>query len=224
MTAPRRSHPVPAALLLVLGAVTWVPARYGVMTTWDEPWLGLDYTAWNRGMLIPLLLFAGGAITAARTAAARAAAVAWSAVATGFSLSWVGVAVEFVLGGGLHGGPRDLAVGGWTIYLIGTAVTAVGALALGAALVRRNSSIAVAAVVAGVAILAWPPLLAASLDRLAVVDQLLVGLAWGVVGLHLRPPAGSGSAASRGTGMSGTARDSGSDRRDRSVGPFLDRP
>ena len=183
MSGPDRPRPSRAALLLVLGALTWVPARYGVMTTWNGTWLGLDYTGWNRAVLIPLALLAGGAITAARTAATRAAATAWSVVATGFSLSWLGVAVEFVLGGGLRGGPRDLAVGGWTIYLIGTAVTAVGALVLAAALVRRNGRTAVAAVVAGVAILAWPPLLAAGLDGLAVVDQLLVGLSWGVVGL-----------------------------------------
>jgi len=76
-----------------------------------------------------------------------------------------------------------LAVGGWTIYLIGAAVTAVGALVLAAALARRDGSTAAAAGVAGVAILAWPPLLAAGLDGMAVVDQLLVGLSWAAVGL-----------------------------------------
>ncbi len=183
MTAPDRSQPRPGALLLVLGALTWVPARYGVMTTWNDTWLGLDYTGWNRVMLVPVALLAGGAITAARAAATRAVAVAWSIVATGFALSWLGVAVEFVLGGGLRGGPRELAVGGWTIYLIGAAVTAVGAIVLAAALARSDVSTAVAVVVAGVAILAWPPLLAAGLDGMAVVDQLLVGLCWAVVGL-----------------------------------------
>ena len=183
MTAPDRPRPSRAALLLVLGALTWVPARYGVMTTWSGSWLGLDYTGWNRAMLIPLALLAGGAITAARSAATRAVAVAWSLVATGWALSWVGVAIEFVVGDGLRGGHWELAVGGWTIYLIGTAVTAVGALVLAAALARRDGSTAAAAGVAGVAILAWPPLLAAGLDGMAVVDQLLVGLSWAAVGL-----------------------------------------
>jgi hypothetical protein len=183
MTAPDPTRSSRTALLLVLGALTWVPARYGVMTTWNDTWLGLDYTGWNRAMLIPLALLVGGSITAARKAAPRIAAVAWAVVATGFFLSWIGVAVEFVLGGGLREGPRDLAVGGWTIYLIGTAVTAVGAFALAAALSRRDSRTALAAVVAGVAIIAWPPLLVAALDGLAVVDQLLVGLSWGVVAM-----------------------------------------
>ena len=138
MTAPDRPRPSRAALLLVLGALTWVPARYGVMTTWSGSWLGLDYAGWNRAMLIPLALLAGGAITAARSAATRAVAVAWSLVATGWALSWVGVAIEFVVGGGLRGGPRELAVGGWTIYLIGAAVTAVGALVLAAALAEEG--------------------------------------------------------------------------------------
>lgn len=160
-----------------------MPARYGVMTTWDDTWLGLGYTGWNRLMLVPLALLGGGALAAARTAITRAVAVAWSVSAAGFALSWLGVAVEFVLGGGLRGGPRELGVGGWTIYLVGTAVTAVGALALAAALARRDRGTAAAAVVAGVAILAWPPLLAAGIDGVAVVDQLLVGLSWAVVGL-----------------------------------------
>ncbi|MET0763233.1 MAG: hypothetical protein ABWY29_00110 [Blastococcus sp.] len=183
MTAPDRPRPSQAALLLVLGALTWVPARYGVMTTWDGTWLGLDYVDWNRVMLVPLALLAAGGITAARRAATRAAAVAWSVVATGFALSWLGVAVEFVVGGGLRGGPRELAAGGWTIYLVGTAVTAVGALVLAAALARRDGRTAAAAGVAAVAILAWPPLLAAGLDGVAVVDQMLVGLSWAVVAL-----------------------------------------
>jgi hypothetical protein len=159
-----------------------VPARYGVMTTWTGTWLGLDYTWWNRVTLVPLALLIGGAIAAARTAPTRAA-VAWCVVAIGFALSWLGVAVEFVVGGGLRDGPRELAVGGWGIYLIGAAVTAVGALVLAAALARWDGGTAAAAGFAGVAILAWPPLLAAGLDGLAVVAHLLVGPSWAVVGL-----------------------------------------
>jgi hypothetical protein len=189
VTAPDRSRPSHAALLLVLGALTWVPARYGVMTTWDLTWFGLDYVGWNRVMLVPLALLAAGGITAARGAATRPAAVAWAVVATGFALSWLGVAIEFVVGGGLRGGPPELAAGGWTIYLVGTAVTAVGALVLAAALARRDARTAAAAGVAAVAILAWPPLLAAGLDAVAVVDQMLVGLSWAMVALLGRFPA-----------------------------------
>jgi hypothetical protein len=192
MTAPDRPRPSPAAFLLVLGALTWVPARYGVMTTWSGSWLGLDYVGWNRAMLIPLALLAGGAITAARSAGTRPVAVAWSLVATGWTLSLVGVAMEFVIGGGLRGGPRELAVHGWTVYLIGSAVTAVGALVLAVALARRDGSTAAAAGFAGLALLAWPPLLMAGLEGVAVVDQLLVGLSWAAVGLldrtRLRSP------------------------------------
>ncbi|MGY1718088.1 hypothetical protein ACI8AG_03445 [Blastococcus sp. SYSU DS0552] len=183
MRTSDRSLPTPAAVLLVLGAATWVPSRYGVMTTWDGAWLGLHYVGWNRVALLPLALLAAGAVAAARAAAARAAAVGWSVVATGFVLSWLGVGVEFVLGGGLRGGPRELAVGGWTLYLAGTAVTAVGALVLAAALARRQPSTAAAAAVAAAAVLAWPPLLAAGLDGVAVADQLLGGLSWAAVGV-----------------------------------------
>ena len=32
-----------AAGLLAAGSLAWIPARWGVMTTWDGTWLGLDY-------------------------------------------------------------------------------------------------------------------------------------------------------------------------------------
>ncbi|WP_139206183.1 hypothetical protein [Blastococcus sp. DSM 46786] len=183
MRTPDRPLPSRAALLLVLGAATWMPCRYGVMTTWDGTWLGLDYAGWNRAVLVPLALLAAGAVMATRDAPARAAAVGWSVVATGFGLSWFGVVTEFVVGGGLRGGSRDLAVAGWTTYLVGTAVTAVGALVLAAALAGRDRATAAAAGLAAVAILAWVPLLAVGPDGVAVVDQLIGGAAWAAVGL-----------------------------------------
>ena len=179
MTAPSRP---PATTLLVLGGLTWLPARYGVMTTWQGTWAGLDYVGWNRASLVPLALLAAGALVAARSAAGRAAA-AWTVVASGFGLSWLGVVLEFVIGGGLRGGPRELAVGGWTAYLLGTAVTAVGALLLAAFLARRDARTAAAAAIAGLTLLVWPGLLAAGADALAVVDHLVAGASWAAVGL-----------------------------------------
>ena len=177
-----------ATALLVLGGLTWLPARWGVMTTWNGTWLGLDYAGWNRAMLVPLALLTAGTVLAGRRQR-RAIAISWWAAATGFALSWLGVALEFVLGGGLQGGPRDVAVAGWTIYLLGTAVTAFAALGLAAVLARTDRAAAAAAGLAGAAILVWPVLLAAGLEAAAVVDQLVVGVLWAVVGVRpaLRP-------------------------------------
>ena len=180
--APRTTTP---ARLLIAGAITWLPARWGVMTTWDTTWLGLDYAAWNRAMLVPLALLTAGAVVAGR-GKPRAQTAAWWTVALGFALSWLGVALEFVIGGGLQGGPRDIAVAGWTLYLLGTAVTALGALGLAAVLARHDAAAAAAAGLAGATILVWPALLAAGLDSLAVADQLLAGLLWAAVGLRTR--------------------------------------
>ncbi len=177
--------PLAPALLLGLGGLTWVPARYGVMTTWDDTWLGLDYGGWNRLMLVPLLLLTAGAVAAARTASQRRARVAWAVLATGFALAGIGVAIEFVVGGGLQGGPESIAVAGWTVYLLGLFLTAVAALVLGAALVREGQrGAAAAAAVAGLATLAWP---AAGITlRVELVDQVLVGLAWVALGVLVR--------------------------------------
>ena len=177
--------PLAPSLLLGLGGLTWVPARYGVMTTWEGTWLGLEYGGWNRLMLVPLLLLTAGAVAAARAASRRRTRVAWAVLATGFALAGTGVAIEFIVGGGLQGGPESIAVAGWTVYLLGQFVTAVAALVLAAALAREGPrGAAAAAVVAGIATLAWP----AAAIRLSVelADQVLVGLAWVALGVLVR--------------------------------------
>ncbi len=179
-----------AAALLAVGALTWLPARWGVMTTWDVPWLGLDYAAWNRLTLIPLALLTLGAATAFRPTTRRSVSIGWAVVAVGFGLSWAGVALEFGVGGGLQGGPRGIAVAGWTAYLLGMAVTAGGFLVLAAALARRDAVAAVAAGSVAVAFLAWPLLLAVGQDALAVADHLVVAVPWLVLVARLqRSPA-----------------------------------
>ncbi len=177
-----------APLLLALGALAWLPARWGVMTTWDTAWLGLDYGAWNRLMLLPLGLLALGAASASRLAAGRMPAVGWAVVAAGFALSWSGVALEFVVGGGLQGGPRDIAVAGWTVYLLGLLVVVVGSLVLTVALLRRDRPAALAAGFVAVAFLVWPPLLAAGQSALAAADQLVVALGWLVLAARIPAP------------------------------------
>ena len=179
--------PLAAALLLGLGGLTWVPARYGVMTTWEGTWLGLDYGGWNRLMLVPLLLLAAGAVACARAASQRRTRVAWAVLAAGFALAGTGVAIEFVVGGGLQGGPESVAVAGWMVYLLGQVVTAVAALVLAAALNRNGQrGAAAAAAVAGVATLAWPA--AGHTLTLEVADQVLIGLAWVALGVLVRRP------------------------------------
>lgn len=174
-----------AALLLAAGALTWLPARWGVMTTWDTTWLGLGYTGWNRSMLVPLALLGLGAGAATRLAPRRSAAIGWAVVAAGFGLSFLGVAVEFVFGGGLQEGPRDLAVAGWTTYLLGYAVTAAGSLVLVAGHARHDRTVAAAAGLAALALLASPFLLAAGQDALAVAGQLVVVVPWLVLAARL---------------------------------------
>ena len=179
------------ALLIGLGGLTWVPARYGVMTTWEGTWLGLDYGGWNRLMLVPLLLLTVGAVAAARAATRRRTRVAWAVLATGFALGGAGVVIEFVVGGGLQGGPESIAVAGWTVYLLGQLVTAVAALVLAVALVREaQRGAAAAAAVAGIATLAWP---AAGISlSVELADQVLIGLAWGALGVLVGRALGRG--------------------------------
>ncbi len=180
-----------APALLALGALTWLPARWGVMTTWDTEWLGLGYTSWNRIVLVPLALLVGGSVAASRRAPGRAAAIGWAVVAAGFALSFLGVALEFVIGGGLQEGPRGLAVAGWTAYLLGYLVTALGSIVLATGLALHDRTAAAAAAVSAVALLAWPLLLATGWEALAVVNQLLVVLPWLVLAARLsrRPTA-----------------------------------
>ena len=203
MPAPDRDIRRTVATLLVLGGLTWLPARIGVMTTWDDTWLGLGYTGWNRLTLVPLSLLLCGAVLSVGVRGSRAEGIGWRLAAAGFAASWVGVVLEFVVGGGLQSGPRELAAAGWSVYLLGTAISAVGALVLAAAFVRARPAMAVSAAVAGAAVLAWPPLIAADLQIGAVASQLVTGLAWAVVGALAsapRPPATSrgSAAASRG--------------------------
>ncbi len=177
--------PLAPALLLGLGGLTWIPARYGVMTTWEGTWLGLDYGGWSRLMLVPLLLLTSGAVAAARAATRRRTRIALAVLATGFALAGTGVAIEFVVGGGLQGGPESIAVAGWTVYLLGQLVTAVAALVLAAALAREgHRGAAAAAAVAGIATLAWP---AAGITlSVELADQVLIGLAWVALGVFVR--------------------------------------
>jgi hypothetical protein len=189
VTEPPSPHRT-AALLLAGGALTWLPTRWGVMTTWGGTWLGLDYTAWNRLSLVALALLALGAAVAGKAAATRSASVGWVVTAGGFTLSLIGVALEFVIGGGLQGGPRGIAVAGWTTYLLGLLVIAIGSLVLAGALARRDRLAALAAGFVGGALLLWPVLLATGQDVLAVVDQLAVALGWMVLASRLPDAAG----------------------------------
>lgn len=183
----RASHRV-AQLALVVGGLTWVPARWAVMTTWDGTWLGADYVGWNRLMLLPLTLLVVGSVATARREAGRRLKAAWGVMAAGFVLSWLGVLIEFVIGGGLRGGPEWLAMAGWGLYLLGNLLTGVGAAvaAVTVALDRsRRDRVATtgALALAGLSMLAWLPLMAATLNEAGVVDQLVVGAAWVLVGL-----------------------------------------
>ena len=178
-TAPRSAF-VP--VLLGLGGLTWVPARYGVMTTWDGSLLGLDYGGWNRLVLVPLLLLTVGAALAARARARRRTRIAWAALAAGFAVSAAGVAIEFVTGGGLQGGPRSLALAGWLVYLLGQLLTALAALVLAVVLARDGArGAAASAAIGGIATLLWP--VAGVTLAVELADQALIGLAWAALGL-----------------------------------------
>lgn len=136
-------------------------------------------------MLVPLLLLTSGAVAAARAATRRRTRIAWAVLATGFALAGTGVAIEFVVGGGLQGGPESIAVAGWTVYVLGQLVTAVAALVLAAALARGGQrGAAAAAALAGIAMLAWPAVGITLSVELA--DQALIGLAWVALGVLVR--------------------------------------
>ena len=176
---------------LVAGGLTWIPARWGVLTTWDTTWLGLGYVGWNRIMLVPLALLAVGCWWAARAGSRRRVRVSWRVVGVGFAAAWLGVLLEFVVGGGLRGGPPELAMAGWSLYLVGTLLSGVGAV-VAAVLVGaeraepRRKAAALALGLAGVSMLAWLALMVAGWPVAALVDQVVAGAAWVVAGLTVR--------------------------------------
>jgi hypothetical protein len=158
------------------------------MTTWDTTWLGLGYVGWNQLMLVPLTLLGAGSLWAARTRSTRQTRVGWAIVAAGFIAAWLGVVLEFVIGGGLREGPPELAMAGWTVYLLGTVLAGLGATATGVlvgldAVRPRRMTAALPLGLAGVSMLAWPVLMMSGADAAGLVDQLVVGAAWALVGL-----------------------------------------
>ncbi len=172
----------------MVGGLTWIPARWGVMTTWDTTWLGMGYVGWNRLMVVPLTLLVAGCLLATRTRSRRRTRVSWGTVTVGFVAALLGVLVEFVVGGGLRGGPPLLAMAGWGLYLAGTTIAGLGACV--AAVLEgldragpRRAARALSLGLAGVSMLAWPVLMITGSDEAAVVDQLIVGAAWALVGL-----------------------------------------
>ncbi|RPF27796.1 hypothetical protein [Georgenia muralis] len=175
-------------LFLVAAGVAWIPARWGVMTTWDTTWLGLGYVGWNQLMLVPLTLLGAGSLWAARTRSTRQLRVGWAIVAAGFIAAWLGTVLEFVVGGGLRAGPPELAMAGWAVYLLGTVLAGLGATATavlaGLDTVRpRRMTAALPLGLAGVSMLAWPVLMMSGAEAAGFVDQLVVGAAWALVGL-----------------------------------------
>jgi hypothetical protein len=86
----------------------------------------------------------------------------------------------------LQGGPRDLAVAGWTTFLIGLLVLLVGSIVLTAALVRRDLPAALAAGFVAVTLVLWPGLLATGQDALAVAGHLAAALGWLVLASRIQ--------------------------------------
>lgn len=173
---------------LVLGGLTWIPARWGVHSTWDTTELGLGYVGWNRLVLVPLTLLVVGCVRRARAATGRSVRAGWWVVASGFAAAWVGVALEFVVGGGLRGGPPALAMAGWTAYVLGSLVAGLGAAVLAVAVGRdrgrpRAVGAAGALALAAVAMLAWPVVMILGSPVAGLVDQVVVGIAWALVGM-----------------------------------------
>ncbi len=195
-----------AQLGLLLGAMTWIPARWGVMTTWDTTWLGVGYAGWNRLMLVPLTLLVAGSVRSARARSTRPVRAGWWVVAAGFAAAWIGVALEFVVGGGLRGGPLALAMAGWTAYLLGTVGAGLGAAVLVVAKDRDRSRVGRIATVSGaglatLSMLAWPVLLAVGWSAAAVIDQVVVGVAWTLVALGTTRRGGTTGVDARARGL-----------------------
>ncbi len=77
---------------------------------------------------------------------------------------------------------------GWTAYVLGTVLAGLGAAVVAVYVVRvrsrpRRSAAASAVGLAAVSMLAWPVVMIAGWVEAGVLDQLVVGLAWGLVGL-----------------------------------------
>jgi hypothetical protein len=161
----------------ILGGLTWIPVRLAIGGTWGTTVGGLDYVAWNRLMVVPLLLLIGGVVVLAGAATGRSRVGAMVS-AVGLVGMLIGVVVEFWIFGGLEG-DRDGAIVGWMIYLL------VGVLVhtIGLVLVHRTVGGALGGLALGIAGLhvLWIP---AGLtgDLLLALDQMLIGLGWTVIG------------------------------------------
>jgi hypothetical protein len=177
-----------AAAAAFLAGLAWIPIRYAIGVTYSRPLFGLAYIDYNRLEAIPLLLMLAAVLAMpALVRTSMQKAPAWVA-AVGLVLTLMGLVLEFYIGGGLQGGPRELAMAGWMVYLLGLLVHALGMVWLGAVLVwgvRHARAIGALVLAIGVLHLAMAPLVIAEWHVLAVFDQALIGMGWMALALPL---------------------------------------
>ncbi len=175
------------ALAIILGGLLWIPIRYFVTFSWDNPMLGLDYRSWNSLMPIPLLLLLLGVVALhARHGEeiGRVGRAGLLVTAIGLVGAMSGVIVEFWWAGGLSGNRTGAHIG-WAAYLASYALLlTVGLWLLGIALIRspRLCVWGVAPLLMGASSLAWPPVIALGSAWQSMWVQTVFGLGWVLLG------------------------------------------
>ncbi|HSH78066.1 MAG TPA: hypothetical protein VLA19_05980 [Herpetosiphonaceae bacterium] len=186
-----RASVVPwGGLMAMLGGALWIVLRPLVLSTWGSPVFGFDYGDYNRMMVAPLLLLLVGAVAFRfYLPASHGRLGRWGLVlvALGLATSLAGVIVEFWWAGGLRG-KRQAAMLGWGIYGLGLLGQA-GGLALfgfGTLWTRRLPGwIGVLALAMAMLLVLWLPMLQWQLHTLSILDQVLYGVGWMMLGYVL---------------------------------------
>ncbi len=177
----------PGALAIVLGELLWIPLRYFVTFSWDNPMLGLDYRSWNSLMPIPLLLLLLGVVALHARYGEEIGRVGRAGLlitAIGLVGAMAGVIVEFWWAGGLAGNRTGAHIG-WAAYVASYALLlTIGLWLFGIALLRspRLRIWGVVPLLMGASNLAWPFVIALGSAWQSMWVQTVFGLGWVLLG------------------------------------------
>lgn len=176
----------------MLGGALWIVLRPLVLTTWGRTVFGFDYVDYNRMMVAPLLLLLLGVVALLFLEPASTGRLGrWglAIVALGLATSLAGVIVEFWVAGGLRGN-RAGAMLGWGLYGLGLLAQTIGLGLFGAGALRGRrlpTWLGFLVVVMAALPVLWFPMIAMRLDSLSILDQVLYGAGWMVLGYALGP-------------------------------------
>jgi len=176
--------------MAMLGGALWIVLRPLVLSTWARPVFGFSYGDYNRMMVAPLLLLLAGALAFRFYLPASAGRlIRWGLVlvALGLATSLAGVIIEFWWAGGLRGN-RGGAMLGWGVYGLGLLGQSSGLTLFGFGTLwtrRLRGWIGILALAMAALLVFWLPMLQWQLRTLSILDQVLYGIGWMMLGYVL---------------------------------------